>query len=685
MTGPTWMGLARNVCVVAIVAGAALFGPAAQCRGGLAGENVILVVNGNSKASRTVANHYAHLRDIPSINVVVLDDVPTGLSVSLNDFRDRILKPVLETLNERKIAAQARVICYSAGFPTSVKINEHTAKLTDEDQKKYQRPLGSINGLTYLYRFLFADDPLYLGWGPNLYCRGAIERSFVNPFGGENGERFDQAVVDFNSDDPKAAAEAFADLAREFPTLSPLSVRAAEAYGRAGDTANAAQWVVNALRAGWTNATYLRQSDDLSDVVSMSAVSKALDQISDAPAVLQSPIGFDSQLGWTSSGYPIPVTKGGLPYMQSCVLGVVHERGSTVDQIIEYLELAASADRTFPDAVFGYSKTGDVRSKTRMPGLPAALGRLLSQGQTPSIFKKPLPDDAQTYAGLMLGTATMNLRDRNFRMAPGAIAESLTSLGAAFGTASQTKLTELLHAGAAISSGAVTEPFSLQFKFPLPSIHAYYAEGVTAIEAFYLTLSSPYQLLIVGDPVCQPFAKASTDTVAMRVQRDDDVRIFIETETPQLLADPVATQRMEIFANGRFSRATNPSREIKLRIPDDASGAVDIRLALISGGPLGIRRSYRQTLDLKGPIETPTLSVSSSDAQVVTVSASAPGADSLTLKIWGQDADNADGASASFPISRSQWGDGPLRVRLVGKYGDKEVQSVPLVVADDED
>ncbi len=71
----------------------------------------------------------------------------------------------------------------------------------------------------------------------------------------------------------------------------------------------------------------------------------------------------------------------------------------------------------------------------------------------------------------------------------------------------QTKLTEYLRYGAAGGSGAVYEPYSIQAKFPHPMIHAHYAAGVTLAEAFYLSITGPYQMLIVGDPLCQPFAR----------------------------------------------------------------------------------------------------------------------------------------------------------------------------------
>src|SRR6056297_541866 len=74
-----------------------------QVSAGMSSENVIVVVNGDSAVSRTVANHYIHQRQIPTKNVIVLDNVPEGLDVELEDFRTRILKPVLAEIDSRGI------------------------------------------------------------------------------------------------------------------------------------------------------------------------------------------------------------------------------------------------------------------------------------------------------------------------------------------------------------------------------------------------------------------------------------------------------------------------------------------------------------------------------------------------------------------------------------------------------
>ena len=89
-------------------------------------ENVLLVVNANSDSSLLLANHYISLREIPEKNVVYLDNVPGSRSetCTLASFRTQILLPIVEQIEERKLA-NIDYIVYSSDFPALVKIH-HT-------------------------------------------------------------------------------------------------------------------------------------------------------------------------------------------------------------------------------------------------------------------------------------------------------------------------------------------------------------------------------------------------------------------------------------------------------------------------------------------------------------------------------------------------------------------------------
>ena len=108
--------------------------------------------------------------------------------------------------------------------------------------------------------------------------------------------------------------------------------------------------------------------------------------------------------------------------------------------------------------------------------------------------------------GLSTGIATFSWTATGSKIVPGAICENLTSYGGMILDEPQTKLAEFLRNDAAGSSGTVIEPFAIQAKFPHPLIHAHYASGCSLAEAYYQSVEGPFQLLIVGDALCQPWA-----------------------------------------------------------------------------------------------------------------------------------------------------------------------------------
>ena len=85
-------------------------------------ENVLLLVNSNSPSSKTIANNYIQLRNIPASNVVYIDwDGPIEECGAIK-FRDQILLPTLAAIEDRKLAAQIDYVVYSSDFPWRIEL-----------------------------------------------------------------------------------------------------------------------------------------------------------------------------------------------------------------------------------------------------------------------------------------------------------------------------------------------------------------------------------------------------------------------------------------------------------------------------------------------------------------------------------------------------------------------------------
>ena len=185
------------------------------------------------------------------------------------------------------------------------------------------------------------------------------------------------------------------------------------------------------------------------------------------------------------------------------MLSVTSGRGLSVREAIEHLRRSAAADSTFPGGSVYLMDNSDIRAGTRRPMFEPTVKLLQGLGVRAEIVQGTLPQGREDVMGLVAGSAGFDWTSSQSRILPGAICEHLTSFGGMMQeNAGQTPLTEFLRHGAVLSSGTVTEPYAIAAKFPLPFLHAYYAQGCSAAEAFYQSLSGPYQLLIVGDPLC---------------------------------------------------------------------------------------------------------------------------------------------------------------------------------------
>ncbi len=653
-------------------------------RAGIGPENLVVVVNARSTISRTIANHYVALRGIPQSNVILLNDVPDGLKVNLDDFKSKILNPLLAEIDARKIAGQVRVIAYSADFPTSVDIAAHTAKLTDDSLKKYQLPTASINGLTMLYQFVLSDSANYLDWGSNLYARGGMDRHFRNPFSNpDRRKRFDDAAakVDENvtGKDYSAAATEFSALFDLSPGCAPLAILAAEAYASADDRKLASEMIAKAIRSGWQSATYLDRSESLGPIFADDNFKKIREVLTDAPAVAQDPIGFSGDVAWMANGWPTSDAADGIRYLPSCMLAVVHQRGSTVEQAVAGLKRSVSGDQSFPDAAVWFSRTGDVRTTTRFEPVTDAMLWLGHLHRRVEVFRTPIPTDRGDCVGLMLGTPTTPLAGKPFELVPGSIADNLTSLGAVFDSDSQSKLTDLLHAGAAISSGAVYEPFSLAFKFPTAMMYGYYASGVTAIEAFYSTVTSPYQLLIVGDPLAQAYARVPTDQVRISVIDSllGEKKLRIERKPPTKLDETKSTNvaMIELFVDGKLLRRIPPVPRIEVNVNGGPAGVVEVRVAMIGRDATQPRISQARWLNLSNKSLSPVAELSPDKTMI---RAKCAGAEKIEYVLYGEVIATTMGAEGEMTPDRIIVGDGPLTIQPVAIIGGDRIPGRPI-------
>jgi hypothetical protein len=575
-------------------------------------ENVLLVVNPQSADSMTIANLYIRLRQIPPGNVFYLPWDPKKYDIGVDTFRSMILKPIFEAIQTRRLTSQIDYVIYSSNFPYMVSLDSDINKFknlpavfkaitipgskgqsrapTSEEWKTAPEsvkqigaspectPLGSLNGMTYLWPWVMQNSPDYLTWQCNRYMRMPIE------------EQKDKPSVGFRS-------------AWQFNPKGEL------------------------------------------------------------------------------------VEKDGASYMLSTMLGMPLERGNTLAEILKYLERSAKADGTHPHGTIYFMKNDDVRSLVRDSEFPETVKELEKLGIAAKIVNGTLPLERHDVQGVCMGTSDFNWKASRSVILPGAICEHFTSYGGILQTIKQqTPLSEFLRYGAAGASGTVIEPYAVWQKFPLPQIQVHYARGCTLAEAFYQSVFGPYQLLIVGDPLCRPWA----DIPQVEVSEAKNVKVA----KGELTLTPTGTvshggkiDRFELFINGARASRCKPDEMLKLDTTLLPDGYHEIRVVAVENSMIqsqgrAIFPIATENFGRKIEVQAEPHSVLKT-GEKLKIKVKSPGSIGVSVLQNSRIVGRVPGEEGIVEISADELGSGKIRLQAVGmgKGGPKtHVVSEPIEV-----
>jgi hypothetical protein len=131
----------------------------------------------------------------------------------------------------------------------------------------------------------------------------------------------------------------------------------------------------------------------------------------------------------------------------------------------------------------------------------------------------------------------------------------------------------------------VAEPYSIYLKFPSPLIQVHYARGCTLAEAFCQSVYGPYQLLIVGDPLCRPWAEIPQVTVA-GIEPGGVVRGAVTLKPAATVAGGKPVERFELFLDGLRIAECKPGGTLSRDTTPLADGHHELRVVAIGPGPI---------------------------------------------------------------------------------------------------
>ena len=555
-----------------------------QLAAGVGPENVAVVVNADSNSSMQIANEYVRLRKIPAGNVIRLPEVPDAESIDVNDFRSKLLGPVLDVIKHRGLSNQIECVAWSSDFPTAINVK---SDIGNRKLHKVITPVASLNGLTYLYQLVMRKDAWYLSLQVNGYARRPLTPR-VRQLVEADLRRYSEAMQAATGDDKWAEAEeTLRSLLKAYPRHSELHYNLACCLANSGRLDDAVEALRDAAASGWWNRRHAERDDDLQVLRGRDDFLRVLDKIDKQTMSIHASRGFRGSQSWGPDGKSVET--GGMRYVLSTVLAVTRGRGTSVDEAIAYLRRSVSADNTHPKGTIYYVRNGNIRSTSRAGLFPSAVAKLKAGGVRAQIIDGTLPQKKTDVQGVMVGAASFDWKSSGSTIQPGAICEHFTSFGGVMrANAGQTPLTEFLRFGAAGSSGTVTEPYAVAAKFPNPFVHVHYAAGCGLAESFYQSITGPYQLLIVGDPLCQPWA--TPPHLAVDGPEPDERVNGIVTMTP-MSKDNVS--RFELYVDGRLNDTCVPRSSLQfdssrltdglheLRIVAVASDAVEARSRII--------------------------------------------------------------------------------------------------------
>lgn len=560
-----------------------------RIQAGIGPETTLLVVNADSPLSLTLANQWVKLRAIPQSHVVRLTGIPTLGTMAMKDFRDRILRPVFDHMERLGIEDEIDAIVYSGDFPYAVSLRKERKRYKAEGYR-YVGKSASLTGLTYFSRQLLAGEIGYLAPIANHYFRRELGRRLPSstPLSKEERLLLKTAVKLLEAGTVVEARDKLAKLVEGHPDNAGLRLRLAEAYAATGQDEDALEQLREIQRLGYNNSLVLRNNKRLKSLRSSPLFREITSDMEKPRSRYEPPRGFRGRYHWSRTSL---AGKEDLDrYYLSAVLAYTGPRGNSLPEIHSYLERSRRSDGSHPNGTVYLMENGNVRTETRQPWFAETCALLDSIGHSCRILTRGkngedgiLPRRRLDIIGLSAGTKAFNWKKSGSRLLEGAFADSLTSYAGDFYSRKQTKLTEFLRHGAAGSSGAVSEPYALAEKFPLPLIHYYYALGYALAESWYQSVASPYHLILVGDPLAKPFA----DTIDFELRSPATGESWRGTVTLSLdlHGDASRIDHFELWVDGIPAGSSRAGEVLRWDTTQVADGYHEIHLVAVEPPP----------------------------------------------------------------------------------------------------
>jgi uncharacterized protein (TIGR03790 family) len=399
--------------------------------------------------------------------------------------------------------------------------------------------------------------------------------------------------------------------------------------------------------------------------------------------------GVTVSQGFRSTNYYAPggrlATRAtGLSYMLSAALGVTYGRGNTSREIVSYLKRAVEADGSKPKGTIYYMKNKDVRSKTRDGMYDAAIRELLLTGVNAQLLEGTYPKNRIDVMGVTTGSARIDLIGSKSRLLPGSFCDNLTSTGGSFTIPTkppgQTCVSEYLRMGAAGACGTVTEPYAIAQKFPRPTVHLHYARGCSLAESFYQSVQGPYQQILVGDPLCQPWAdipQVRLEGIAAGNFIKGVAKITPTIEAPY--DKPI--RHYQLFVNGAKKDQCQTGESFSLDTTEMPDGFHQLRVVATDATPIATQGRWMGQIIVKNGREAIQLAVDQqslqADSAMLSVRVGSTTRKTVIVEHNGRRLVTVKDGNGSVLIETKKLGRGPVTLQAYTP-GDNGIRARPV-------
>jgi len=179
----------------------------------------------------------------------------------------------------------------------------------------------------------------------------------------------------------------------------------------------------------------------------------------------------------------------------------------------QIVDQGVAGDSTFPPQTVLLVKTTDTTRNVRFTAFDNAIFNTRLRGnysmQRIATTGYGGPSGYSNLLGFQTGAYDFGVDPNTF--VPGAVADNLTSFGGQiFEDSGQANILSFLAGGASGTFGTVIEPCNYLQKFPDSQDYFYQARGFSLAECYYMSVTNPYQGLVMGEPLSAPFASPGT-------------------------------------------------------------------------------------------------------------------------------------------------------------------------------